>query len=122
MLTGVVGWAVTGVSLGRADEQKPREPKKEQGIHAEVTGTLHFEAGHGYYITVKPAEKAGHETRVWLWVAEDKEMVRKLHDLNGKKVTASGSLSQMPAEVTSNVPSLGLYLRHDFKIEPGGAK
>jgi hypothetical protein len=110
------------MSSGRADEQKAREDKKQQGIQAEVRGTLHFESGHGYFITVKPADMAGREMRVWLRAAEDKVLVRKLQDLDGKEVTARGKLEQMPEEVRSSVPPLSVYLRFGFEIEPTEGK
>ena len=110
------------MSPGRADQRKPQEDRKEQGIQAEVRGTLHFESGRGYFISVKPADKAGREMRVWLRVAEDKELVRKLQGLDGKEVTAKGKLEQMPEDVRASVPPLGIYLCHGFEIEPAAGK
>jgi hypothetical protein len=113
---------VLTMSPGRADVQQPQEEKNEQGIQAEVRGTLHFESGRGWFIAVKPAEKAWREMRVWLRVTEDKVTVRKLEGLNGKEVTARGKLEQMPKGVGASVPPLGMYLRHGFEIEPAGGK
>src|SRR5436190_22702067 len=69
------------LSAGRGDEQKPRDDTKEQGIKAEVRGTLRFESGRGYFIAVKPANKTEQEMRVWLWISEQKRLVRKLEGL-----------------------------------------
>jgi hypothetical protein len=120
-LAGVAALALS-TSLGRAEEPKPQQGKKEQGIKAEVRGTLRFESGRGYFIAVKPADKAEQEMRVWLRAAEDKVLVRQLEGLSGKEVTAKGKLAQMPATVRASVPPLGLYLRHGFAIERAGAK
>jgi hypothetical protein len=61
--------------------------RTEQGIRAEVTGSLHFENGRGYFIALKPAGKAKEEMRVWLRAAEDKVLVRQLqtHPFGGIK-------------------------------------
>jgi len=110
------------LSFGRADEQNPQEAKNEQGIRAVVRGTLHFESGRGYFITVKTTDKAERKTQVWLRAAEDKDLVRKMQGLNGKEVIARGNLAQMPKDVGANVPPLGIYLQHGFSIEGAGAK
>jgi len=107
---------------GRADVQQPQEDKNEQGIQAAVRGTLHFESGRGYFIAVKPADKARRAMRVWLSVTEDKETVQKLVGLSGKEVTARGKLEQMPEDVGASVPPLGIYLRRGFEIEAAGGK
>ncbi len=106
------------MSPGRADQRKPQADRKEQGIQAEVRGTLHFESGRGYFISVKPADNAGRQMRVWLRAAEDKVLVRKLQGLEGKEVTAKGKLEQMPEDVGASVPPLGIYLCLGFEIEP----
>ncbi len=121
MLSVAVTLAIA-LSLGRADEQQPQEAKNEQGIRAEVKGTLHFESGRGYFISVKPADKVGRETRVWLRAAEDKDLVRKLQGLDGREVIARGDLAQIPQDIGASVPPLGIYLRHGFSIERAGAK
>ena len=121
MLAVAVTLAFT-MSRGHADEQKPQEAKNEQGINAEVRGTLHFESGRGYFISVKPTDKEGWEMRVWLRAAESKALVRKLQGLDGKDVIAKGKLEQMPGDVRASVPPLGIYLRHGFDIEHAGAK
>ena len=121
MLSVAVTLAIA-LSLGRADEQQPQEAKNEQGIRAEVKGTLHFESGRGYFVSVKPADKAGRETRVWLRAAEDKDLVRKLQGLDGREVIARGDLAQIPQDIGASVPPLGIYLRHGFSIERAGAK
>jgi hypothetical protein len=110
------------LSPGRADEPKPQAEKRAQGIQAEVRGTLQFENGHGYFVTVKPADRAELEMRVWLRAAEDKALVRKMQELTGKEVIAKGKLAQMPENVGASVPPLGMYLRHGFTIEGTGAK
>jgi hypothetical protein len=121
MLAGAVNLAFT-MSLGHADEQKPQEVKSDQGINAEVRGTLHFESGRGYFISVKSTDKAAREMRVWLRAAESKVLVRKLQRLDGKEVIAKGKLEQMPEDVGASVPPLGIYLRHGFDIEHAEAK
>ena len=113
---------VLTLSPGRADKQEPQEDRNEQGIKAAVSGTLHFENGRGYFISVKPAGKAEQEMRVWLRAAEDKVLVRKLQGLDGKEVIAKGNLEQMPESVRASVPPLGIYLRHGFEIERARAK
>jgi hypothetical protein len=107
------------MSPGRADDQNP---KKEQGIQAEVRGILHFENGRGYFIAVKTAGKTQPEMRVWLRAPEDKALVRQLQGLSGKEVIANGKLMQMPANVRASIPPLGIYLRYGFTIENAGAK
>ena len=113
---------VLTMSSGRADEPKPQGDKRAQGIEARVRGTLQFENGHGYFITVKSADKPDQEMRVWLRAAEDKALVRQMQELSGKVVIAKGELAQMPATAQSTVPPLGMYLRHGFTIESAGAK
>jgi len=87
--------------------KNPQEARNEQGIQAEVRGILHFESGRGYFITVKPSDKEGRETCVWLRAAEDKGLVRKLQGLDGKEVIARGNLAQMPQDVGASVPPSG---------------
>ncbi len=104
--------------LRAADEQKAPEDKQEQGIKAEVRGTLHFEMGRGYFISVKSSDKfAERENRVWLSVTESKVLVRKLEGLTGKEVMAKGNLGQMPENARAGVPPLGIYLRLGFEIK-----
>jgi hypothetical protein len=103
------------MSPGRADEQKLPKAKKEQGIQAVVRGTLHFESGRGYFLSVR-------KTRVWLRVAEDKALVWELEGLKGKEVIATGDLTQMPQDVRASVPPMGMYLQPGFRIERAGAK
>jgi hypothetical protein len=109
------------MSPGRGDEQKPQEDMKEQSIKAEVRGTLRFESGRGYFIAVKPANEKEQEMRVWLWISEDKVLVRQLQGLTGKEVIAKGKLGQMPEGVGASVPPLGMYLSR-FEIEGAGAR
>ena len=109
------------MSTGRADEQEPRQAKKEHGIQAEVKGTLHFESGRGYFISVKPADKTGREMRVWLRAAEDKALVGKLQGLDGKEVLATGKLAQLPEGHRASVPPLGLYMNR-FEIKEANAR
>jgi hypothetical protein len=120
-LAAVVAFAAQ-MPHGRADQQKALGDKEEQGIKAEVRGTLHFEAGRGYFISVKSGDKAEPESRVWLRVAEDKALVRQLQGLAEKEVVAKGNLGQMPENVHASVPPLGIYLHLGFEIEQAGAK
>lgn len=108
---------------GRADEQKARGAEREQGIKAEVRGTLHIDTGRGYFISVKFRDQAKRESRVWLQVSENKILVEQLAGLTGKEVLAKGNLEQMPENVVgASVPPLGIYLRLNFEIEHAGAK
>ena len=106
-------------SSAPGDERKAQEDKKEQSIKADVRGTLHFESGRGYFIAVKPATKTEAEIRVWLWISENKVLVRQLQGLNGKEVIASGKLAQLPEGHGASVPPLGLYMsRFEIKEAP----
>ena len=116
-----IAWTLT-VAIGHADEQKPQDAKHESGIRAEVRGILHFEDGHGYFVSVTPNDKPARETRVWLRAAEDKALVRQMQGLDGKEVVAKGNLGQMASDVHANVPPLGIYLQHGFTIEGAGAR
>jgi hypothetical protein len=58
--------------------------------------------------------------RVWLWITEDKELVRKLQGLDGKDVLASGKLAQLPEGHKASVPPLGLYMSR-FEINEANA-
>jgi hypothetical protein len=107
------------LSAGYGDQAKPRRDNNQDGIKAEVRGTLRFESGRGYYIAVKPAEKAQPDMRVWLRISEDKALVRKLQGLEGKKVIAKGKLAQLPEGHQTSVPPLGMYMSH-FELD--GAK
>jgi hypothetical protein len=109
-LLAVAAALTFSMSSGRADEPKPEADKNEQGIKAEVRGTLHFEDGHGYFITVKPADTTEPEMRVWLWISEDKALVRKLQGLDGKEVVAKGKLAQRPPDRHTSVPPMGMYI------------
>jgi hypothetical protein len=117
LLQAIAVSVILAMSPGAADCQGPQPAKAGPGISAEVRGTLRFENGRGYFITVPAEEKGGRQTRVWLQVAEDKVLVRKLQGLDGKDVTAKGKLAQMPKDVGSSVPPLGLYLANGFTIE-----
>jgi hypothetical protein len=120
MLAAIVA-LVLPLSPGRAEEQKPKETKNVQGIQAEVRGTLHFEHGHGYFIAVKPANASEKELRVWLWISENKVLVRKLEGLDGKEVIAKGKLAQLPEGHKTSIPELGLYVSR-FEIEGAAAR
>src|SRR5437899_219531 len=85
-----LGAFAVSMPLGLADDQKPDGDKPEQGIQAEVRGTLHFEAGRGFFVSVKSSDQAEKESRVWLQVAEDKALIRELRGLRGKAVIARG--------------------------------
>lgn len=102
-----------------ADEPKDPLPDTSQSIQAEVTGVLHFLAGHGYYISVKSASDADRETRVWLHISENKILVRQLEGLTDKPVRAKGGLEQMPENSGSSVPPKGMYMS---KFDIKGAK
>jgi hypothetical protein len=106
---------------GRGDEPTPQADNKEDGIKAEVRGTLRFESGRGYFIAVKPANKTKQEMRVWLWISEDKVLVRKLEGLDGKEVLAKGKLAQLPEGHQTSVPPLGLYMSR-FEIKPASTR
>ncbi|HZZ71739.1 MAG TPA: hypothetical protein VFE24_05770 [Pirellulales bacterium] len=108
---------------GSPQAQKADTPPDSaaQSIKAEVRGVLHFEAGHTYYVSVKSAEKPDRETRVWLWISEDKVMVRQLENLTDKPVLVEGNLEQMPANMQASVPPEGMYLSH-FEIKGRAAK
>jgi len=105
----------------KAVESSKRENQAENSkgvIKALVTGTLQFENGRGYFISVKSKKHSGWNNRVWLAVSEDKIMVRQLQGLEGKSTTVKGELEQMPANVQAAVPPHGMYLR-TFEIEGG---
>ena len=120
-IAAVVAFAVS-MPHGRADEQKAPGDRQEPGIKADVRGTLRFESGRGYFISVKSGDQAERESRVWLQVSENKVLVRQLEGLTGKQVMAKGNLEQMADNVRASVPPLGIYLRHGFEIERAGAK
>jgi len=90
-------------------------------IKAEVIGTLHFQEGQGYFISVRSSEHPGWENRVWLWITEDKILVRHLAGLVEKKVIAKGELEQMPENVRAIVPPQGMYLK-SVEVEGAVAK
>ncbi|MFO0964659.1 MAG: hypothetical protein U0793_03605 [Gemmataceae bacterium] len=102
----------TDVIVIREKAGKPAadKVKNDQGIQAEVRGDLHFESGHGYFISIKPANKDENELRVWLWISEDKALVRTLHGLLGKEVVAKGRIAQLTEGIMASVPPLGLYM------------
>jgi hypothetical protein len=122
LILAVAVTSVLTMSPGRADEQEFQKAKKVQGIQAVVRGTLHFESGRGYFLSMQPVDKAGRETRVWLQVPEDKALVRELQGLKGREVIATGDLAQMPQDVGASVPPMGMYLEHGFRIKRAGAK
>ena len=109
------------ISSGRGDETKPQDDTKAQGIKAEVRGTLRFESGRGYFISVKSINKDEPDMRVWLYITEDKILVRKLQGLEKKEVLAKGKLEQMPEARHTSVPPLGMYMR-GFEIEQARAR
>jgi hypothetical protein len=112
---------VLTMSSGRGDEPTPQADTKDDGIKAEVRGTLRFESGRGYFIAVKAANKTEQEMRVWLWISEDKVLVRKLQGLDGKQVLATGKLAQMPEGRGTSVPPLGMYMSR-FEIKEASAR
>ena len=107
------------MSSAHGDEPKPPDGNKADGIKAEVTGTLRFVSGHGYYISVSPAAKPKESMRVWLYISENKVLVRKLQRLTGKTVMAKGNLAQIPEGHQTSIPPLGMYMG-SFKIEDVG--
>jgi hypothetical protein len=86
-------------------------------IKAELQGVLHFQEGRGYFIAVKSKVNAGEENRVWLWISENKVLVRQLSELLEKRVIARGELEQMPDKVGASVPPHGMYLTNLQSIE-----
>jgi hypothetical protein len=105
---------VPGNREGQADENV-------SVIKAEVIGTLYFQEGRGYYISVKSDESSARENRVWLWISENKVLVRKLEGLTRKKVIAKGELEQMPWDVQASVPPHAMYLKN-LEVESIKAK
>jgi hypothetical protein len=112
----------------RAEEQKLQQQLEQAKaaprghIKAEVTGVLRWrDEGGGYYIAIRPGDDPKRETRVWLWITEDKVTVRKLEGLTGKEVTARGMLEQLPEDVRALVPPGGMYFSK-FEIEAAGAR
>jgi hypothetical protein len=92
------------------------QPEKTSGlIKAEVSGRLRFQKGQGYFILINSKENPNLENRVWLWVSENKVLIRRLEGLEDKEVLAKGELEQMPENVRASVPPLGMYLRN-FEI------
>jgi len=86
-------------------------------IRAEVHGMLHFQEGQGYFISVKSREHRDWENRVWLWISENKVVVRKLQGLMDRNVTVKGELEQMPENIRASVPPHGMYLSHIEEIQ-----
>lgn len=86
-----------------------------QFIRAEVRGTLNFRDGHGYFVEVSSSNFLNEKTEVWLRVAEDKVLVRRLQSVLRKTVIVRGRLEQFPSNVTSGVPPGGIYML-DFEI------
>jgi hypothetical protein len=86
-------------------------------IKAEVHGMLHFQEGQGYFISVQSKEHPGWESRVWLWISENKVVVRQLEGLLERSVTVKGELEQMPENVHASVPPHGMYFSHMQQIE-----
>jgi hypothetical protein len=117
----VAATSVLAMAPGHANEKKIQEGKNVHGIQADVRGTLNFESGWGYFISVKPADKAEQEVRVWLLVTEDKELVERLERLTGKEVIAKGKLGQIPEGVRTSVPPRGVYMS-PFEIKGAGVR
>ena len=121
ILTAVAAALVCIAAMAWAQETERPSDKNTDFIKADVRGILRFEAGHGYFITVKSDEKPERETRIWLLFGEDKVTARQLEPLVSKQVLAQGNLEQMPEEVHASVPPNGMYLRH-FQIKGAGEK
>src|SRR5688572_28159832 len=85
-------------------------------IKAEVRGMLQFQEGKGYFITAKSGDDLRAENIVWLWITENKILVKQLNGLVNSTVTAKGHLEQMPKNVRGSVPPDGMYLKK-FEIE-----
>jgi hypothetical protein len=110
MLTAVMAaltFPTTAVLSGKCESKLD----KSGVIKAAVSGTLQFQTGQGYFISEKSKEHPGWQNRVWLAVGEHKVLVRQLQDLEGKFVTVSGELEQMPENVQASVPPHGMYLK-----------
>jgi hypothetical protein len=109
----------------RTEEQKLQQQLEQAkaaprgSIKAEVTGVLRWrDEGGGYYIAIRPGDDPKRDTRVWLWISEDKVTARKLEGLKRKHVVARGLLQQLPEGVQALVPPGGMYLSK-FEIEAG---
>ncbi len=83
-------------------------------IRATVTGVLNFETGYGYFISAGPHPDLGHT--VWLWIGENKVVTRKLDNLKGYMVDATGKLEQTDPHWRGSIPPLAMYMS-DFSIE-----
>ena len=83
-------------------------------IRATVTGVLNFEASSGYFISAGPHPDIGHT--VWLSIGENKVVTRKLDNLKGYMVDATGKLEQMDSNRRGSIPPLAMYMS-DFSIE-----
>ncbi len=121
MLKSLTLTVAAALALTMSDEPAPQSDTKKDGIKAEVRGTLRFESGRGYFIAVRPANKTEQEMRVWLWISEDKVLVRKLQGLEGKEVLTTGKLAQLPEGHQASVPPLGLYMSR-FEIKEASAR
>lgn len=81
----------------------------------EIVGVLRFESGRGYFVARERAE------RVWLWISENKVLVRQLQELTDHRVSASGRLGRMPAGSGASVPDGELYLEN-ITVEPAATE
>ena len=106
----------------RAAGQKPQEGQNEQGIRAEVRGTLLTGKSGGYFLSVKHAGAGVPELKVWLLFSADKVTGRRLEKLLGREIIARGRLEQVPEGTQRPViPPRGMYLL-SFEVEPVGKK
>lgn len=112
LITVAVFASLTALStVVLSNSREGRADKNESVIEAVVTGTLHFEEGRGYFISVTSNENSGWENRVWLLISEDKLLGRRFEGLMEKKVIAKGELEQLPDNVQAMVPPHGMYLK-----------
>ena len=79
----------------------------------ELTGTLFFENGKGYYLSL--GTKGG-KGSVWLMLSENKILVGQLQDLLGSEIKVRGRLQRMPENARGAIPSGALYFSN-FEIK-----
>ena len=87
-----------------------------QFIRTEIRGTLNFREGRGYFVEVPSTSFPNEKTEVWIWISENRRLLRLLESMLGKSVIVRGNLEQMPSTVEAAVPKKGIYVT-DFEIE-----
>src|SRR6478735_12232661 len=85
-------------------------------VKAEVRGTLNFREGRGYFVEVPSKDFPKERIEVWLNITGDKVLGRQLQQMTGKTVVVRGRLEQLPSNVTTSIPSKGIYIC-SFEIE-----